>query len=449
MNINLQLIVKLLIVFVFFSLASCDDSVDVVRNHSEYGESEIGEWYMYQGTNGDLQRRVFFEFERDGSFSICQADVSFDGSVDYGYGKYTLNGKKLKLSYTMYETSITDEYEIRSVGKYDMHLFYPSIQQEEIDYRIIETKYMRVGETASALISDINFIPDSYESDDNRVVKVDQTGIFHALRQGTAYVLIHSSIGTAVVRVVVNADTYVEDFVKYIGENVRMAADAYGPNTYKEGSFKNGLNQRWYFLIDDIISELVFLYNQDDIVEHIMLQLRYPSDVELAKKAFYHHYQYEEEREDVCYFRSEKSAREIRISINEKDGIVQFYFVTGDDPIAEVDSIVKELAVMNVTEVFSKYDIPETDRKEGLVVISVENEVFTYIYIYFDPNKEKIKMISIETKEGVSLDDLDSWYRQHYIFTDSENFKYMNATPRMHILFEEYEGVCSVDYYIS
>ncbi len=451
MNTNYQTMVKLFAVFAVILLISCNNDENIPQNHSESSEPVAGEWYMYQGISDNLQRRTYFELKRDGSYLVCKAEVTREGAVDYGSGSYTLNGKSMKLSYKMYETSKTDEYIIRSVGKYDMHLFLPSIQQEEIDYRIIETKYMKVGEIANALISDSEFIPDSYKSDDERVVEVDKGGTFHALRQGTAYILIHSSIGTAVVRVVVEADTYIENFVKYMGENIRIATNAYGVNTYYEGPFgRDDLNQRWYFLIDDLISELVFLYDQDGIINHIMLQLRYYQDVEQVKKAFYDHYLYEKEVGYLCLYSSEKTARKVQIKIDEETGIIHFYYASDYDPFAEVDNLVKKVAAMTITEFDSNYGITDEDRNQGFKIIyDVYNEVFTHMIVYFDFAKEKIIEIDLLTQDSVSMDDLDSWYGQHYIMTKEHS--YMNDTPRLHVRFDQNTdfGLLVVSYYIT
>lgn len=444
----------LLIALLSIPLVGCSDDDDIGSGYSEYRDAVVGEWYAGVSANIDFMERIVFEFGKDGSFFIVSNAVSSQNyEYEKGEGSYTVNGKILKETYTMYGMSGGGDYEIKSVGKYNMRLFLKSNQMEELDYRIVETINIKEGETTTATVNDPDFIPEAYTSDNELVATVDNSGTVHALRQGTAYVLIQSSIGTAVIRVVVESESFIDDFQKYMGEDMSVVTKAYG-NLYVENSFSDELMQRHYYLLDDKVQQVIFRYNKDGIVQNIILNLYELSDVEKTKIAFYQKYEFEAEQGYTYIFNTKKNAREIRVYLEAPTGIIEYLYENENDPYVVINDIVKDLATKTASEAFSEigWSPSEDEWNMGLKFIPLTIEVFSDIIIEFDPVSDKILKISLISREGVSFEDLDSWYGQHYIATgydDEFSYRYMVPTPRMHISFEEFMDGYLISYAIN
>lgn len=444
----------LLIALLSIPLAGCSDDDDIGSGYSEYRDAVVGEWYAGLSANIDFMERIVFEFGKDGSFFVVSNAISSQNyQNEKGEGSYIVNGKMLKETYTMYGMSGSSEYEIKSVSKYNMLLFLKANQLEELDYRIVETIHIKEGNTNEASVNDPDFVPEAYYSDNELVATVDNSGNVHALRQGTAYILIKSSIGTAAIRVVVESETFIDDFQKYMGEDMSVVTKAYG-NLYSENSFSDELMQRHYYLLDDKVKQVIFRYNKEGIVQKIVLSLCELSDVEKTKNAFYQEYEFEAEMSDTYIFSTIKNSREIRIFLEAPTGIIELFYENEEDPYVIINDIIKDLATKTASEAFSEIglSLSEDERNMGFVFIPLTLEVFSDMIIEFDPVSDKILQISLISREGVSFEDLDRWYGQHYIATgyeDESSDRYMVQTPRMYISFEEFMDSYLISYTIN
>lgn len=445
----------LLLLLLVMGLSGCSDDDDIGRSYSEYEDAVIGEWYPAIEYNDYYQERYTFEFGKDGSYWVMSSAATIDGfDYDIGYGTYSLNGKTLKESFTMNNMLYSGDYEIRSIGKYVMHLFLRSNYLEETDYRIVETVHIKVGESDKAFINDPDFVPENFFSDDKRVVEVDNAGNFLAKRQGTAYILVRSSLGTAVIRVVVEADTYVDDFIAYMDEPISKATNAYG-NLFGEEPFEDtDLIRRNYYLIDDKVQQVIFIYNQNGIVERVHMKLRELSDFDKVMDVFYKKYQYEAEQGDLHYFSTTKSARKVSISVGETSGDIECYYEDSNDPFLIIDNVVRGIANMSASEAFSYIGQPitEQDIMNQYKFIPITSSVFDYMAIHFDPNTDEISKITVLTNPDITWNDLDIWYSKHYILTGydgADDLRYYCFDPRMGIQLEKHENIYYVNYYMS
>lgn len=439
-----QYLVLFVTVIMAFVLTGCTNDDDIGVSYSEYKDAVVGEWYAELGEKDGVQQRITFEFAQDGAFSVLSTYTSgLDFDYKKGGGSYTVSGNKLHENYVIYGEKGSTDYEIRSVGEYDMHLFLRSNQLEEVDYRIVETIQMKVGETQYVSVSNPNFHPDEYVSDDELIVKVDDTGTVQALRQGTAYILIRSSIGTAVIRVVVETDTYIDDFVKYMGEPISVATKAYG-NLHGD-SYNEDFNYylRGYFLQDDKVEQVVFIHNTDGVVEGVTIRLRELSDIENIRHAFYRSYQFLNEKDGVQYYLATKLARKIRINVKESTGIIEYYYGSAKDPFAEADDYAKHLASMTAEEIAAENNVSVDMLKLlqdyfGSVDFDV-NDVFPALSVHFNWEIGKIDMMALFPQKEVTFEDLDTWYGQNYISTgyDADSYMYMCLEPHMYVAFKK------------
>lgn len=433
-------------------LTGCSDDDYVGKNHSEFKEAIAGEWYAAVERDDNYLERYIFEFGEDNSYSITYSSVNRQDYIyEKGEGSYSLNGKSLKQSYIMYGTQMSGDYEVRSVGKYDMHLFLKSTLLEETDYRIVETIYMKVGETADVSINDPDFYPDSYISDDERVVEVYNTGTILAKRQGTAYIIVQSSIGTAAIRVVVEAETYIDDILVYLDEQISNVTDAYGELFSEFVNQNTGQNMRKYFLLDDKVQQLLFGYDEKGIVKNATLVLRKLTDMEKVMNIFYKIYYFEAEQDGIKYYSTTKNARRVKILIRESSREIGYIFENNNDPILIMDNLVNKLITKTASEAFSLLGLTVTDedREMGCIFLDLNNSFFRDLIIEFEPYSDVISRISLLTVEGVTFNDLDEWYGKHYILTgydEEDSYRYINFSPRFGIQFERADKSFFVNY---
>lgn len=436
------------------SLISCSDDDDIGRGYSEYKDAIVGEWYSDVGLNSSFPERCIIEFGQDDSYSVLYSLAETD-YFDYerGVGSYTIKGNKMRLNYVMYEMNMVGDYNIISVGKYDQHLFFPSGQAEEKNYRIVQTIHLKLGDTYTISIIDPDFHPEKYFSDDALVAEVNASGVVNALRQGTAYILVSSSIGTAVVRVIVESDTFVDNVVKYMGEQISKVTSAYGNNYYEISINTPNHTTQGYFLQDDIMEQVNFIYDKSGIVDTIKVRYRNKSDILAVTSAFQNEYQYVTDFDGILYYTTNKNARKIRILLDESERLVLYYYADSNDPYALIDDDLHDLAAKKPSVFFDEIGIvlTEEDISRGFVGLTIDNKVFPLIFLEFDLEKDIFNGFELHAKEGVTWEEIDSWYGQHYIptgYEDRKSYRYLNRNPSYYIRFIELESNIVVYYNI-
>lgn len=412
------------------SLTACSDNDDIGGGY-QWDYPVVGEWYQDLGIQTDeIQQVCVSKYDSDGSMSgFIATAMTMDWNYTVAEGTYRIEGKKL------YENLLLDgsekdtyDYDIKSVGKYDMILYNNITVSDVIYHRIVDTYYLEVGETDMLGVNDPDFIPMEYTSNDDLVATVSSGGTIEAVRAGTAYLSAISSSGTAVVRVVVtNPITGIDDFLAYFDEDISVATNAYG-DMYEDLELKDesSLTMRHYNLIDDRVQEIGFVYDDSGIVEDIRFVLRDPSLVDDLITAFYKRYEYKTEKKDYLYFQTKRSAKEVLISINTSYGLVEFF--CEDNPIAAADN----LFYMTATEATAAlgHELTESERTLGRFNVFPDSGIFWGISVSFNKETLEITSLYLYGNESLTYDEVYNWYAQHYTATGkTTGFQFSKIDP--------------------
>lgn len=448
----LSLLLMLLLATIMVSCSEDDDDGD----SAGISVADVaGEWYVETGAStSDYKDCITFTLGKDGSYKSTEYDIyKYAGEMFTAEGTYSISGKKLRIQFSIYGETASSMPQITSLGNYDMTLFYPDTQIEERDHRIVDTWHMKVGDKDEVFINDPDFMAVEYSSNDERVATVSPTGMVEAVRQGTAYIMAVSPIGTAVIRVVVeHPQMIIDDCMAYFGEDISVATKVYG-NLYNDlilsdDDGSSGLKMRHYFLADDKISELGFVYNENGVIEDIRLLLRGNDILEPVVKAITNMYEFRAEHGSNLIYRASKNSRRVAIIVDTSIGLIQYLYESNNDPYAIVD----ELASMTLSEILEKlnYEITDADRTDGYFIVLVNSQVCSSIVVYFDEAADKINILRLRFREDISYEEVDNWYAQHYIATgyDDEDWPRYYQYPSTWVYLSIKNGIVQVTYYL-
>lgn len=262
MNSIYKIGVRLMAVVVAMTfMAACssdDDGYSVPGAEHFTRDMIIGEWYQPVGegnygighymADGTLTSTNVIATKSGWSYSVSE------GYWDYSDGivSYVMNSQSIGLLNT---TTKADE-QIIKLTKYELQSSSLNMDLVSGGYRIVDTYQMNVGETRQAIINDSEFKPQEYSSVSYHVAGVDDEGTIEARHLGTTYILVKSSIGTAVIRVVVNDSANAFDEVlQILGLPLKAITKEYG-TTYIEKVKEDGTVVRHYNLPDDKVMDI-------------------------------------------------------------------------------------------------------------------------------------------------------------------------------------------------
>lgn len=416
---------KYLLISLAFILAGCSEDDDVYTGIQ--ASDVVGEWYVENGIPTlEYRERTTFTLGSDGSIKLQLAYATDRSSdVEVYEGTYALNGKRLRMQH-----KISSQPEVLFLNKYDMRLFYPDLQMEEIDHRIVDTWHMKVGDVDDVLINDPDFIPMEFSSDDETVASVSSSGTVNALKPGTAYILAASSIGGAVIRVIVELeDNPLDDYLQYIGEDIETGTKAYGPFFTDISNDDNSeLTSRYYYLWDENVSELAFTYNQKGGIEQVALMVRNDEILQKVIAAYWEKYEYVNDTGTLLIFRSSKNVRRVLIGIDYTSGIIQFIYADDNDPFAQYDGLV----VKNASEIAAMvgHTITDAEKRSGnFIELIMNSSVYQAISVYFDPETDEVSIVRLYCKKNISYSEVDTWFSMNYLATGSESIQYAQMSP--------------------
>ena len=443
-------------------LASCSKSDDDNTGGGSGGETPqpgtpdyasliVGEWFVNQDT-GNSFNSGFTQFNSDGTFSSTLIQASLDAS-DYSSwsGTYKVTGNTFSQEYnSAYDGKyVSATYEIRRITKYDMELYYKALGMYEQSHKIVDTYQMKVGETREVKINDPEFTPITYSSYDKKVATVSTTGTIAAVKRGVSYIQVSSSLGIAVVRVVVtDPDNFLDDMVPYLGENIADASAVYG-TAYVEQDQGDGRIMRHYFLVDELMRQVGFYYDSSSkLVSSIIVAFRHSVEISKIKASFdkkYELYGYADDGDEV--YTTTKNDVIVYIRINHDLGTIM-YWLDDYNPYQDMDEALRNMSTYLATDVARiwGYTITEKDFERGYYFLDFGNSIYDNIAILFNKETYVIETIWAFTKAGVTRAEVEKWFEQNYVKTSSDYYPYYDSANGIYIHIDESDGFVDVVY---
>jgi len=304
---------------------------------------------------------------------------------------------------------------------------------------------MNVGESRELKISDANFAGASYNTNNPYVVTVSASGSVKALKRGVAYISVKSSIGTAVIRVVVtDKENYFDDFMLQLGELVDVTIDTYG-NIFVDIPQDSGDLMRDYPVFDELIQEIGFIYEQDKVIWQISVLFRGNANEDEIKSTLDRKYTYKGLKNGEYVYNAEKYARFVEIIYNPSARTLYYILDEGYDPYKVFDNLIN-LSPDEVAEFFGS-TITNEERERGEFGFYInEHRIFDYVVVQFDNKTNLVTHVFLRVKERITISDIEPWYKQHYVKTNREKLSYMDADSKVFIGFVEGGGKVYVAY---
>lgn len=417
----------------------------------DYASLIVGEWFVNQDT-GSSFTSGFTLFNSDGTFSSSMIQASLDAS-DYSSwsGTYNVTGNIFTQEYisAIDGRYVSGTYEIKRITKYDMELYYTALGMYEQSHKIVDTYQMKVGETKDVKINDPDFTPITYSSYDKKVATVSTSGTITAVKRGVSYIQVSSSLGIAVVRVVVtDPDNFLDDMVPYLGEDIAVASAIYG-TAYVEQDQGDGRIMRHYFLVDELMRQVGFYYDTSSkLVSSIIVAFRNSVEISKIKASFDKKYEFLGNADDGDeVYTTTKNDVIVYIRINHDLGTVM-YWLDEYNPYQDMDEALKNISTYLATDVARiwGYTITEKDFGRGYYFLDFGNSIYDNIAIMFNKETYVIEYIWAFAKAGVTRSDVEKWYQQNYIKTSSDYYPYYDSVNNIYIHIDESDGYVEVVY---
>lgn len=281
----------------------------------------VGEWMEEVGQTASNKVLFVIKYEKGSSFNVVFDYVTTTDSYFTGWnGTYSIKNSTIILDYVnMLGTKDHSELQIKSIDNYKLTTYDMNMQATEYFYRIVDTYQMNIGETRDLIISDASFSPSSYESSNVRVATVSG-GKVQALARGTSYITVNSSVGKAVVRVVVtDPNNYADDLLPYLGENISIAKNDWGAEINDESDdVGSDLTLNLYRVFDDLTQLIGFYYDSTRTIQQINVIYRQGTDSNKIKSWLDKKYEYLGFESDCYYYSTYKNNRVVVIQFLPK-----------------------------------------------------------------------------------------------------------------------------------
>lgn len=433
-------------------MSSCSDDDEVKVDNEEpevVNYSIVGEWLENSSTENMITMGVT-NYKEDGTALQWTAIISSTIYLNETYDvTYDLNGVNLteKFRNPIDGINVTDKYDILYLDKYTMITSYPASGSVSNRSKIIDTFTMIPDESRSINIDDSDFICYDYESSDERIATVDASGNINAIKRGTAYITAKSTIGDAVIRVVVEDDeNLVENFLRWMGKDIYEVSDYYG-KIYKDvpGDL---LIERQYNVLDDYLEHIAFDYVSRQV---LIIYLTFRNDIDWNIIADFFDGKYE----------NQSIAKTLRVYIVDYEGATYYMMLDLNDGMMVImpytepeqpdssavgedsdytgfDLLIGQPAPV-IAELFG-YELTEENMEDGFFDITLSNNnVFEEVSILFDESEEPylVNTIMLRAKSKIEQVNIEPWYQKNFVSTGDELNPYSNEAGTVFVTFKK------------
>ena len=410
----------------FMLLAACssdDDNYYVPGSENFTRDMIVGEWFEPAGEGA----YGIGHYKEDGTLTstmIRATKQEWMYSAQDGYWEYsdgilsvvTTIGHEGLLNTTtkgVYRTLKLTKYEIQE-SSLDMDLVSGG-------YRIVDTYQMNVGESRQAIISDGQFVPQEYSSVSYHVASIDDDGNIEARHLGTTYILIKSSIGTAVIRVVVNDSSNVfNDALQSMGLPVQAITKEYG-KIYAELVQDDGKTTRQYHLADENVMGIKMRMDADGYVEYVEQSFSNsitPDAVRASLNSKYD-FQYTDEGADgrIDWYIASWQCRKVAVGYLEKEHQVFMYFLDKDNNLEIYDNFFSQVMNTNASlwlvAYSMNYTLTSEDYADGSFFTTAPYP-FKYVEVKAD-EQGYVNSATLYLDNNITLLDVENYIQRFYL----------------------------------
>ena len=397
-----RLTLSLSVFFGCMAFSGCSDDYEGPQ-YSVTGEWFLDESDVYQ------TKRVIKEFTSDGKYHGLQIIVGATINIsEIADGTYSISDNKINAVFTTPYAAqhFSEIYKVNKADKYSLSLMTESANG--VFHRIVDTYSMQLGESKQCSISDPAFNAVSFLSYDENIATVDDSGVIHALKRGTAYIKMISAEGDAIIRVIVNdADNLMDDFTKYIYGPIDQVIKDFG-NNYVTFDLKSGLTTVAYQVFDDVVREVEFNYLQRTHVYNVIGRFQNRADLKSLIASFDKKYQKLPSTNELYhYYYGNINGHLILMLIDEE--FYTFIFELSPNAFEEYDGMVSLKA--DILAKWFDFDLTDSD---GLFMSTIDNALYRGIIMQYDEDNMDIYRIQLICKAGVEESDLRDWFEENY-----------------------------------
>ena len=188
----------------------------------------------------------------------------------------------------------------------------------------------------------------------------------------------------------------------------------------------------------------------------ILVNLREGTDIEKIKESFDKKYK-SEGGNHIFDYKVEKAGKEIMISLNSLENSVSYRPIVkepqasydfSEESFLEFDGLIK----MTVSQVAKQFDytLTEENMEDGDFDIYVDdNEIFNKVMIQFDPDEDPeviTTVILVCKSSSIKQENLEGWYKDHYIDTGDPLNPYCSEGEEYYIRFKVSGNTTNVYY---
>lgn len=435
---------------VCLAISSCADDDNSGITNPIRG-SIVGEWFNDQSKGSEKLFAVGHYYD-DGAYDKCFVWINKDqNSYDYSNGTYSF----INSIYTENINNASTSFDVQYMDGYSLIISNSDLGAFEKFNRIVDTYDMVVGEERLYVIEDIDFIPTEYVSTDPSIATVDDAGIIHAVKQGMTFIKATSSLGTAVICInVTDPNNIIDDFASYIGASIDDIKNIYGTNYID--LYNGTAAERNYNIYDKYVEHAVFMYFARTIF-NISINLREYADWDAILSSYRSKYDKDENNDQV--FTTTIRGKKVKINVMPFDNTISFSEITdqqvpdNDDFHASDKSYQQFDDIMNmpVAQAANILGVEMTDEVFNNRSFSVnidDNEIFERIHVIFDTMEEpyNVYCITMYGKRGISRENIEPWYKEHYKATGDELSPYYSEEGDFYIQFDERISRVDVTY---
>lgn len=414
--------------FLLTACSSDDDRFHVPGAENFTRDMIVGEWFEPAGDGA----YGVGEYRADGTLTstlVHATGLDWMHSTDEGYWEYSdgLLTVVTNISHAgVLSTNTKAVYQVVKLTKYDIEDSGLDMDLISGGHRIVDTYRMNVGETRQAIVNDSEFKPQEYSSVSYHVAGVDDEGTIEARHLGTTYILIKSSIGTAVIRVVVSdSDNDFNDALPSLGVPVQTISKEYG-QLYVELDREDGTKVRRYYLADEKVTNIRMILDSDGYVKEVYQYFSNyitPDEVRasLNRKYDFQYSDVDSNGERVDWYIANWQCRMVAVGYFEKSHEMKLYFLSNDDNLQLYDNFFSRVMINNITlwEVAYNMDyyLTDDDYARGSFLAPIYDYPFRMVEASTD-EQGYVNKVYLYFEDKISVENVEYYLKRYYLPTN-------------------------------